>query len=289
MTLYLDPRDGSGDLIEYLTPRKAVVLTQLNSADVMFAGNGPTGDVLVGIEVKKLGDALQSMQNGRLVKQLGEMIEDYDVRMFLLEGHLRCSRTGVLQHFVRRQTKTGKWEEFWCDAYFGNRQTIMYSHFMTWVMSLCLGTGTWLLPSTGREETAQMIKAVQAFFDKPFAEHASLKVFDDSQTPGLMVPSVTMKVARDLAEGVGWEKAAAAADHFKTVKRMVTAAETDWLEVDGFGKELAKRMIAGINGEHVLRKRQRVKGTGGTFGSTHSNIQKSSSHRSSKRRWSGKR
>lgn len=256
--IYIDPRSGSGDLIPYFGTFPTA-LVQLDSGDAMGVGNGPNGDIVWGVEIKKLGDALTSMQDGRLVEQLGKMYEEYGMSLFLLESdHRRNNQTGRLQHRVsKKDENTGKSREFWTDARFGNRQPIMYSHFTSWLLALTVCTGTMYLHSTSREETAATIVSLASELEKPWDGHKSLKVFNEGQAPGFAVPSTSMLVARDLAKGMGWEKAAKAAAHFKTPKAMVNATATEWREVDGIDKVLSERLVKGANEPHVLRRRER--------------------------------
>lgn len=256
--IYVDPRAGSGDLIPYFGTFPTSLL-QLDSGDIMGVGNGANGEIVWGVEIKKLSDALGSMQNGRLAEQLGKMYEEYDLRFFLLESdHRMNNRTGRLQHRVEKyDEKTGKMREFWTDARFGNKQPIMYSHFTAWLIALTACTGTMYLHTTSREETAAMITSLATELEKPWDGHKSLKVFNDSNPPGFLVPSTPMLVARELASGMGWEKSAAAAAHFKTTKALVNATADEWKEVPGIDKVLSERIIKGINEPHVLRRRER--------------------------------
>lgn len=254
MTVYIDPRSGSGDLIPYFGTFPTA-LVQLDSGDAMGVGNGPNGDIVWGVEIKKLGDALTSMQDGRLAEQLGKMYEEYDMRFFLLESnHRRNNQTGRLQHYVEKDRKG-----FWTDARFGNKQPIMYSHFTAWLISLTVCTGTMFLQTTSREETAALVTSLASELEKPWDGHKALKTFNDSSAPGFVVPSTSMLVARSLAKGMGWEKSAKAGAHFKTPKAMVNATAAEWREVDGIDKVLSERLVKGANEAHVLRRRERRK------------------------------
>lgn len=257
--IYIDPRDGSEDLPCYITPKKNVELLQLNSADAMGAGNGPEGTLLWGVEVKKLGDALQALQDGRLVQQLGRMHEDYDWNFFLLEATIRMNKqTGYLQQWAEdRKSKGGG---YWRDALFGNKEKMMYQHFYSWLMSVTICAGVFLLQTTSREETGAAIMSIDSQLSKPWEDHSSMKVFDDSHPSRFVVPSITMNVVRNLADGMGWEKSAAGAAHFGTPKAAVNATIGEWMEVDGVGKVLAQRIVEGANTPHKMRVRTRNRG-----------------------------
>lgn len=87
--ILIDDRAGSKELVLYppLDDPSIACLVQLSStanssktsADITFTGNGPDGDILIGIEHKSLGDLISSMQSGRLsATQIPSMIETYD-------------------------------------------------------------------------------------------------------------------------------------------------------------------------------------------------------------------
>lgn len=281
MGVWLDPRDGSGDLISYF-PRGFAQLIKLDSADVMSTGFGPNGSIMWGMEIKKIGDVLQSLQNGRLVEQLGKMHEDYDWKFLLVEGEIRCHwDTGNLQHRVKKDTR-GKKSEFWVDAIFGNKQKMSYEHFMSWLLSVTICSGTFLVMSADRTSTAASVVAMDRQLSKPWEQHSSLKVFNDSQGPGMFIPSIAMTTARNLATGMGWERAARAADYFGTARAMCNATEEQWREIDGIDKVLAKRAVEGANTPHVLRQRTRRKAEAN--GQSHSNLSTSPGNHQAKER-----
>lgn len=257
MTIYLDMRAGSAELLSHIQPRPSPM--QLDSGDFMFVGNGPKGNVLVGGEVKKLGDALQCMQDGRLVTQLRKMLEDYDVLYFVLEARIRQNpKNGYLQQHLRRKnpkSKTGRMHEFWADAMFGAREHVMYEAFMSWLhLSIGFSVGVQVVHTGSNAETGAWISAQHRWYQKEWSEHKSLRVFDTSQRPSLAEPSRAAEVAHALADGIGWEKAAAAGMHFKTPRAVVNASREQWLKVKGIGKELAARAVEGADEEKRKRR-----------------------------------
>ena len=204
MTIYLDMRAGSAELLSHIQPRPSPM--QLDSGDFMFVGNGLKGNVLVGGEVKKLGDALQCMQDGRLVTQLRKMLEDYDVLYFVLEARIRQNpKNGYLQQHLRRKnpkSKTGRMHEFWADAMFGAREHVMYEAFMSWLhLSIGFSVGVQVVHTGSNAETGAWISAQHRWYQKDWSEHKSLRVFDTSQRPSLAEPSRAAEVAHALADG----------------------------------------------------------------------------------------
>lgn len=240
-------------------PNNFADIEYLNSGDVMGVGNGPNGGIVWGVEIKKLGDVLDSMQTGRLAEQLGKMQEDYDARFLLVEGDFRSADNGTLQQRKRRYV-SGKWVEYWSDVMFGNKKKITYPHFMSWLLSVTICSNTFYLHTTSRQETADTVVALDRLFTKDWDGHGSLNVFHDgAPPPGLLIPTIPMEVVRKMADGVGWEKAVNAAAHFKTVRAMSNATVEQWREVDGIDKVLAERLVAGATVPHATKRRTRRK------------------------------
>lgn len=263
-TLILDPRQGSGDLLSLLP--QGTELGQLEAGDVMSDGWGPTGPILWGMEIKKLGDALQCLQDNRLAAgQLPRMHEYYQYVFLLIEGEIRTNdKSGYLQKKVRKPNpKSTSWSEYWVDVLYGSRERVVGSHFFEWLISLQLTGGARLIMSADRATTAAWVTAVHRCLGKPWDSHKSLKVFDDSHPPKFVIPSKAAKVARALADGIGWEKAMEAGEHFGSPQALVNATESEWLAVSGIGPELAGRAFAGAREthRHVVRR-------GTSFGNT---------------------
>ena len=129
------PREGSKQLYKAIRRSSAragvamdVHLETLNSADAAFAGNGPDGDVLIGIELKKPADCMACKVDGRFSgHQLLQMAEDYDVCELLVEGIFRPEpSTGVMQ------IKCG---DEWRSEQLSHR-VYMYWSFIDWLMTI---------------------------------------------------------------------------------------------------------------------------------------------------------
>src|SRR5690242_6270596 len=99
MSLLLDPRAGSGDLLPELQKHTNGDVTHvtLNSGDVAWEGNYKTGTVFCGLEIKTIPDMMVSLRSGRYLDQLHRMQEDYGIVYLLLEGSYRPSNEGFLE------------------------------------------------------------------------------------------------------------------------------------------------------------------------------------------------
>lgn len=253
--IYLDPRAGSGDLITEISPRPQLV--QLDSGDVMFTGYGPNGQCLIGIEVKKLGDALACMQDGRLLTQMRKMHEDYEYCFLVVEDEFQPDPNGYLQKRLRKKSPTGKWSSFWVDALYGNRQRILYIDFMRWLFSISLIGQMMVWRTSSRHETGELVSGLHGWFQKEWTDHKSLRMFDTSSRPQFIVPSIPAQVAHVLAGGIGWDKAMKVAEYFGSVSAMINASESDWKQVPGIGDEIARRAVSGATTPHARRERKK--------------------------------
>jgi ERCC4-type nuclease len=98
----VDYRIGSVELespLKRLVGTKNVRQAKLPSADFRFAGNGPEGRILIGIERKRVRDLVSSIQSSRLGGfQMKNMRGDYDRIYLLVEGYYRPGRNGELEN-----------------------------------------------------------------------------------------------------------------------------------------------------------------------------------------------
>lgn len=245
--ILLDDRGGSKSreskshypsLLSSLIPGS--VLTRLDSADVAFTG---TRGVTVGIELKKVTDALSCMYSGRLADlQLPAMAQAYDIRYLIIEELYRAEPvTGVLQRYCGQLGKWGQWR----DAFAG-RQRIMYSAFEMWLHTLSEQGGARLEKTADVEGTASLIQALYCWWQRE--EHHSYNVMHLSQGDGaaLSRPTMMRRIAAQLPM-VGWKRSQAVAEKFHSVAEMALATEEDWLSIDGIGGGIAKAVMEAIH------------------------------------------
>lgn len=287
--LFLDSRLGSGHLTRHIPSRHRHCVTHLDFGDAMWIGNGPAGKVHCGVEVKHLGDFLQSMQDGRLpAKQLLGMVETYDVRYLIIHDRLRSDYHGYLQLWVPERPKTmkpGDPERYsapgydkgrWADAVFGKRSRILWDDFWAWTWSLMFQANMRLLTAGSNQELGRLLGCHYSQWRKPWDAHKSLKVFDSSLDSPLVIPSECAKGIHIMVRGLGWEKAMAAAAYFEDMPTAVTAPESEWRKVPGIDKVLAARAVSTMQKKHIHKT------IGG--GQVNGNQKAESSNRSSTRR-----
>ncbi len=244
--ILVDDQAGSSALFPYivrLTPN--VLLTRIEPpfGDMTWMGNGPDGQLRVGVEYKQIDDILQCMLDGRFVAhQLVGMLEHYDRRYLLVEGRIRCDRnTGVMQKQRGNE---------WRDIQRGGRGFTYrdLNHFYTTIEEQ---TQTRVVETFDEYASARWLFTKYSWWtNKEWDEHSSLKQFHVPPPPtaALVKPSVVRRVAKELG-GLGWERSGAAAAYFKSVRALVNADAKAWLKVDGVGKVIANRIVAEVTEE----------------------------------------
>jgi ERCC4-type nuclease len=242
--ILLDRRIGSSDLY---TPLRTfgldVELTTLESADVAWLGRGPDEvPVPVGVEIKRIGDLLQSITSGRLSgHQLPNLVREYQHTWLLVEGQYRSGDEGILE------TRQGG---VWSPHAVGRRPWT-YREVEAFLTTLEVRAGVHVRRAWNRSETAALIAMLyQWWTGKAYDEHRAHQAMHSPMLDAglLYKPSLARRVAAELP-GVGINKSGAVADHFKSVRALVEATETEWMEVPGIGKGLAKKITAALTGE----------------------------------------
>jgi ERCC4-type nuclease len=238
-SVLVDPREGSKNLFPVLQELGVSSrLERLEYGDVQVEGRGPEErPVLVGVEVKAPSDLLNSIRSGRFAgHQLPGLVSSYEQTYLVVEG-LPYRRDSGEAAWVGRRVR-GHW-----------RYDDLVGHLLTYENK----TGVRPMFTKNRRATAEWIAALWKWWNgKAWEKHRShlAKYNPDPPHEAWQVyrlnPALEtrIKVARDLADGVGWEKAKKAAEHFRSVREMVNAEAEEWMKIKGFGKALAQRMVA---------------------------------------------
>ncbi|KKN04284.1 hypothetical protein LCGC14_1098870 [marine sediment metagenome] len=233
----LDSRIGSKHLVTSLKALGLPVsLELLDFGDAAFLGNGPTGPVMVGIELKNLNDLLSSARSGRLVgRQLPGMLDDYELCWLFVEGEYRPNpETGRLQ--VKRRK--------WVDLHEGHRGW-MYREVDSFLTTLEVILGVRIQQTTSSGHTAMCMANLYRWWQKDWADHHAHEAYDESRRPGQLVSMTAPTLCHEVAiklPGVGYRKAQRVAKTFGTTRKMVNAARKDWLAIEGIGRVIAERI-----------------------------------------------
>lgn len=204
--------------------------------------------LVIGTERKKIGDMVSCIQNGRylhqaqLAKEAGvsvlSLIVEGEVRENPDDGLLEIKVWGINPRTLHRA-------EMWQPV----RPTMTYSRFDQFLTELNYLAGIIVKRSRDVHETASIIKALYTNFQTPPDGHNSLRQIytQPPQRVPLVRPGIVQRVSKEFG-GIGWTRSRTVSDRFKTVRDMVLATESDWLEVEGIGKGIAGKVVKEING-----------------------------------------
>lgn len=164
MSLLLDPRSGSGELLPYFKSYDIEVsVTQLDFADIAMFGDGPDGLVAVGVERKVIGDLVNSMRSDRLTgHQLPGLMENYQFVFLVVEGVFKAGKSGALE--VLRQN--------WRPLMVGSKP-ILYREVSNFLLTLMLKCGVMVVRTNNAEETVAWAVGLYKWFEKGWHQHVS--------------------------------------------------------------------------------------------------------------------
>ena len=207
--------------------------------DVAFTGNGPDGEISIGIERKTLHDMLSCIEDSRYAshQRLG-MKSMYDVSVLIIEGFWKPREDGVLM-----ESKDSI--HYWPCRPHG--LTVMYSKLRRYLISIRY-TGVSVMITRNMAHTAYDICEEYHYHQKKWDKHTSLKEIQKLAIPQLSgKPSLARKWANDI-DGVGVVLGEQADMHFRRKAiRLATSDEEDWIAC-GAGVGKARSIIRQING-----------------------------------------
>ena len=237
--ILVDDRIGSADLIGHLRHWSVeCAMERLEFGDACFTGNGPHGTVAVGVEVKKIHDALSCMTDGRFSgHQLPGLVRTYDRVWLVLEGRFTVDfGTGLLLLDRKRRR----------DVAHGSRR-FMYRDLSNWQTTMEVCANVRFRRTTDRVETARFLADLHGWFGKEYADHkAHLALHDEAPDVALFSrPSLARMVAAQLP-GIGFKKSQDVVKKFGTVERMIRATVEEWEQVPGIGEGIARKVYDAI-------------------------------------------
>ena len=231
--IFLDPRAGSSDYLPRLRALGAPVeFAPMEFGDVSFADNRGRA---IGIELKKLNDILACVLNGRFSgHQLPGLVRDYAEAYLVVEGFWRPNpQDGVLETWRGRG---------WVPVQLG-KKTWMWRDFDSFLNTIEVKGGVRVRRTASEDETARVVYGLYNWWSHADDHRSHLALNRAGRDVALFArPTLVRRMASELP-GVGYEKSAAVAAAFPTVRRMVDASEKEWKAVDGIGKTLAKRIV----------------------------------------------
>lgn len=265
--ILVDNRVGSKHLatiIRNQDERAEVELVQLEYGDVALTANGPDDEpLLIGIEVKKIEDLLNSIATGRFIAhQLPGLLSMYDVCFLLVQGvWRRDSESGALQALKTTRDNKPRWTAISSGSRRWMWRDVEMFLISIYIQTMMLGTPVGLLQTGSSYETASLIISLNSWGDKRWKEHRSLKAISqvnnnqlvnkkqklESGVGRLMPPSLLAKIAAQF-DCIGATRAITVANHFNSVQEFINADADELQAVDGIGKLTARRVVDAIHG-----------------------------------------
>lgn len=204
---------------------------KLEFGDLMFMGQGPEGEVSVGLEFKKIRDLLQSVRTGRYQGHQLLGMQEYDFRYLLIEGEYRASDAGLV---TLRAGRT-----LWKPAP-GRMSSAELSKTL---IGLPLRAGTLVWETRTRKESIDWITNLyRNWTDKPWDKHTSHVAI---YRPATLVPISDFRVTVSTFPGIGTKTSKLVEDHFRgDLKKTVNASIHEWGKIEGIGLKTAERIIS---------------------------------------------
>ena len=245
-----------------------VVVSELEFGDLLFTGNGPDGECMVGVERKRLSDLVNSMKDRRLSgHQLAGLWRSVDYVFLFLESVFRPGPHGEIEELRGRD-----WRPFYSVGKGGS--AIAYAQVQSYLTSLEMLGNVVVRRSPNMNATAAQYAALYSWFQKPWGQHhAHSQIYTNTPEKGhgtgwgtphahdeefgkygrgraIVVgkpPSTCWRMASQLP-GID-RRAEKVAEHFGSVRAMVEAGEKEWATIDGIGKITARAVVRAIREE----------------------------------------
>lgn len=237
----VDTRAGSKELIEPLRALGVLVDPGILAAgDVEILGNGPEGrPILIGIEHKRIEDAIACMRDGRFADQMRAMRESFEVSWLLVEGE--WERFDPKKDIAVR--RGNKW--------FTIPGRVTYQEITAWLLTMAQAAGILLYRTRDKAESAAWLRALEMWWTaKEWEEHRAHLDWYQPPIVGnpFAPPNLAVQVAACLPH-IGATRAQKVADHFKSVKNMCCNSQEEWVKIEGVGKKIASAVVAAIEKE----------------------------------------
>lgn len=223
--------------------------------DALICGNGPSGPLLIAVEVKSLRDLIQAADTGRLQAQgegqLPAMLADYQQSWLLWYGNVRCGESGHLEE-PRGKGDNGRclWGPFTKNA--SREGKPLPCDYLDAMLLAIAAMGVHVHHVSSKREAARWLGSLYRYWNKPWADHSFTHTFNCAPRFPQQIPGVTsqqLERARrvfDRYPGLGMRRSIDAAKHFGSVREMANADEGEWQKVPGIGKVIAAAVVKGF-------------------------------------------
>ncbi len=256
LVLYVTDEPNDRDLANALGP--AAIVLPVKHGDVNFYGyaDGDGKPIRVCVERKHLRDLCGCIYSGRYLAQVRAAYAAgfrYQVLVVEADTVRPGPDTGLVETLAFTQVRQS--------GGLGLRQSlrrswqavtprISYSQFDQFLTEIQRDLGVIYKRSHNVAETAAIIHALWRNCQRAPDQHHSLRTF---YTPAYKVdllqrPGLVRRVAKELS-GVGWERSGEIARRFRSVQEMCSAGVSDWMQIPGIGRTLARRIVCELRGE----------------------------------------
>lgn len=250
MSILVDPRAGKTNrmsssehldkLVKLLqarvTTKVKVARPPLSAGDFCFLGNGPTGDVAVGVELKEVRDFLGSMRTDRLAgDQIRSMSQIYDFSYVLIYGLWKPAANDDMLTI-----QGSKWVSLSLAAK-GQMNHFKYGELFRHVLSLEILKNVMVLRAGSVEEAMAQIGHLYAWWQRDWDAHRSTDPVKLQTEVVFARISLLRKMAAELP-GIGWTRSKAVESAFMSVHAMVNAPVEAWESIEGIGPTIARRV-----------------------------------------------
>lgn len=215
----------------------------LAAGDFCFAGEGPKGNCLIGIERKRIKDMLSSLRTGRLAgEQIPKLLNHYDYTFLVLEGGFRTNRySGLIEDRFGRD---------YSPLLIGN-SNFLGLELESALTSILAATPIRYLRTRDEHETVEWLVSLNHAFSKPWDRQlAKITAIHQPEQYATVGKASTLRRFAYILEKIGWEKSGTIEQNFRSVWDMLSTKPNcecirpakDFEKLPGFGKTLAKRV-----------------------------------------------
>jgi ERCC4-type nuclease len=236
--ILVDDRTGSKELAPLIQELSVPVgVTRLESGDFQFLGNGPHGQILVGIERKTLPDLISCMFDHRYAgSQLPKFVGMYQSKWLYVESPpFRPDAEGMIEV---------SWRGTFQRPY--GTKPVMFRQVDNFLNSSQMLHGVLVKRTFDMRDTARHLVNLYWWWQKEWEEHKSHKTI---YTPASHVAAGNGKVSlcrqwANAIPGIGWEKSAAVEAHFGgNALRMATATRDEWMIPKVVGEKMSLKIV----------------------------------------------
>lgn len=224
---------------------------RLIAGDFCFAGEGPKGPALIGIERKRIKDMLSSLRTGRLVgEQIPKLLSHYDYSFLVLEGTFRTNwRSGFIEDRYGRD---------YSPVYIGNSD-FLGLEVDSAITSILAATPIRYIRTRNEHETAEWIISLNHAFSKPWDKQiAKITAIHQPEQYATVGKASTVRRVCHALSGLGWERSGTLEQNYRSVWDVVSTNPNcecirpakDYEKLPGFGKVLSKRMWDQLHGNY---------------------------------------